>query len=210
MRNDEQILKEIWDHLNQYGSFDPSRITVEVDNGYVTLAGTVDSRRAKHLAQGAAMRVPGVHDIHNQLRLEPVQAESNRPGPERDELEDPEDYRRETAIDSDYPGHDPHWLDLYSAPESTLSEFQDVFPEAGPNAGKKDDPQATAKRIAEEIHQRLSQHGQIKGGIINIDVHGGQVTLKGTIDSSRAKQAANEIAGSVEGVSQILNQLQVK
>lgn len=26
MRNDEQILKEIWEHLNQYGQFDPSQI----------------------------------------------------------------------------------------------------------------------------------------------------------------------------------------
>jgi hypothetical protein len=156
------------------------------------------------------MLVPGVRDIHNHLWLEPVQAEPSQPNPKRNELEDPEDFQRETAIDGDYPGYDPRWLDIYSAPESTLSEYWDVSPEAGPNSTEKDDPQDATKRIAEEIHQRLCQHDQIKAADINIDVRGSQVTLKGTIDSSRAKQAANEIAGSVEGVSQILNQLQVK
>ncbi|MBE7549587.1 MAG: BON domain-containing protein [Anaerolineales bacterium] len=210
MRKDEQILKEIWEQLNQYGQFDPGQIRVEVDNGYVTLNGTVDSRRGKHLAQGAAMLVSGVRSIHNQLRLEPVHEEPNLPDGEDDELEDAEDHRRETAINSDYPGYDPRWVDIYSAPESTFSEYQDVAPEAGPNSTAENDPQDTAKRIAEEIHQRLCMHGQIKSAIIDIDVKGGQVTLKGTIDSSRAKQAANEIARSVEGVSQILNQLQIK
>ncbi|MCL4298502.1 MAG: BON domain-containing protein [Anaerolineae bacterium] len=209
MRSDEQILEEIRDRLNQYGQFDPSQITIEVNNGYVRLKGTVDSRRAKHLAQGAAM-VSGVRNIHNQLRLEPVQAEPSRPDAEGDELEDAEDHRRETAINSDYPGYDPRWVDIYSAPDSTLSEYQDVSGKIRPNSSDMNDPHDAAKRIAEEIQQRLSRHGQIKAADINIDVQGGQVTLKGTIDSSRAKQAANEIAGSVEGVSQILNQLQIK
>lgn len=173
---------------------------VKVDNGYVTLSGTVDSRLGKHLAQGAAMRVPGVRGIQNQLRLEPVHEEPNLPNAEHNELKDPEDYQRETAINSDYPGYDPRWLDLYSTPESTFSEYRDVAPEAGPNStDDKNDTQDAAKRIAEEIHQRLCVHGQIKAVAININVNDGQVTLKGTIDSSRAKEAANEIARSIEG-----------
>lgn len=207
MSSDEQIQREIWESLRQYGQFDSSWIKIEVDNGHVTLSGLVDNRRARHLAQGATMRVPGVRDIQNQLELKPAQTESLEGS---NKLENAEDHRRETAIDSDYPGYDPRWVDIYSAPESTFSEFQEVSPGAGPNSTDLDEPVDPTKRIAEEIYERLRQNGHIKADDIKVAINGGQVTLNGTIDSHRAKEVADEIASSVEGVSQILNQLQVK
>lgn len=208
MSSDEQIQKEILARLHQYSPlFDPSEIRIEVDNGYVTLTGMVDNRRSKHLTQGAAMLVPGVRGIQNRLQLKPAQEQLL--DPERNQLEDPEDHRRETAINSDYPGYDPQWVDIYLAPESTFSEYQEVSPGAGPNATDRDDEKDPTKRIAEEIYERL-QHGHIKADNIKVAINGGQVTLNGTIDSRRAKEVADEIASSVEGVSQILNQLRVK
>jgi osmotically-inducible protein OsmY len=49
---------------------DPSEIEVSVSNGEVTLTGTVETRQMKFIAEETADDVPGVHDVHNQLRVQ--------------------------------------------------------------------------------------------------------------------------------------------
>jgi hypothetical protein len=45
-------------------------IEVQVDNGEVTLTGTVDDRRTKRLTEDIAESVYGVKDVHNRLRVQ--------------------------------------------------------------------------------------------------------------------------------------------
>ena len=47
-----------------------SEIDVQVKNGEVTLTGTVDDRQAKRIAEDIAESVSGVHDVHNQIRVQ--------------------------------------------------------------------------------------------------------------------------------------------
>jgi len=49
---------------------------VKVEDGEVTLAGTVPDRKSKRLAEAVAETVRGVVDIHNQLRLKRGDASS--------------------------------------------------------------------------------------------------------------------------------------
>ncbi|MCW5851474.1 MAG: BON domain-containing protein [Anaerolineae bacterium] len=69
-RSDERILEDVCERLTQHGQVDASEIEVRVENGAVTLSGTVDSRQAKHMAEDAADSVSGVRDVHNQLRVQ--------------------------------------------------------------------------------------------------------------------------------------------
>jgi hypothetical protein len=48
---------------------DASEIEVRVEKGEVTLVGTVQTRSMKHQAEDLAEAVPGVSDVHNQLRV---------------------------------------------------------------------------------------------------------------------------------------------
>jgi hypothetical protein len=48
---------------------DASEIEVRVQNGEVTLQGTVLARSMKHQAEDLAEAVPGVTDVHNHLRV---------------------------------------------------------------------------------------------------------------------------------------------
>jgi osmotically-inducible protein OsmY len=53
----------------RHGQLDASDIEVAVENGDVTLEGSVEDRRMKRLAEDIAASVPGVDDVHNRLRL---------------------------------------------------------------------------------------------------------------------------------------------
>jgi osmotically-inducible protein OsmY len=67
-RSDERIREDICDRLSQ-GSLDASDIEVEVKDGEVTLSGSIQDRREKHLVENIADSVPGVKDVQNQIRV---------------------------------------------------------------------------------------------------------------------------------------------
>jgi hypothetical protein len=69
LRPDERIEEDANECLTRHGALDATNITVTVDNGEITLEGTVDSRRGKRLAEDALETISGVRDIHNRLRV---------------------------------------------------------------------------------------------------------------------------------------------
>jgi hypothetical protein len=68
-RYDARIHEDICDRLTDHPAIEASEIEVEVKGCEVTLSGTVESRAVKHLVEAMAETVPGVRDIHNQLRV---------------------------------------------------------------------------------------------------------------------------------------------
>jgi len=68
-RSDERITEDVNERLWQHSYIDASDIEVNVENGEVTLKGTVNTRYEKRLAEDIAETVSGVRDVHNQLRI---------------------------------------------------------------------------------------------------------------------------------------------
>lgn len=68
-RSDERIQEDVNEALTRDPDVDASEIEVRVQNGEVTLTGTVDERRAKRRAEDVAESCSGVTDVHNQLRV---------------------------------------------------------------------------------------------------------------------------------------------
>jgi hypothetical protein len=68
-RSDDRIEEDVNEALTRHPGLDASEIEVRVQNGEVTLTGTVDSRQDKRMAEDAAESCPGVRDVHNQLRV---------------------------------------------------------------------------------------------------------------------------------------------
>ena len=68
-RSDERVTEEINDRLYRHPDIDASDVDVTVKDGEVTLSGTVDSRRAKYLAEDLCDQVMGVKEVNNQLRV---------------------------------------------------------------------------------------------------------------------------------------------
>jgi osmotically-inducible protein OsmY len=94
------------------------------------------------------------------------------------------------------------------APDQSFSEFWSA---PGPHYGRGPKGyQRSNERIQEDLCERMTHHGHLNAEDIEIDVNNGQIILKGTVDSRQAKRLAEDIAESVTGVSQVINQLQIK
>jgi hypothetical protein len=68
--SDERIQENICEILTRNGRIDSSNISVQVENGLVTLQGSVQYRPEKHLAEEIASAVGGVTDVDNRLRVQ--------------------------------------------------------------------------------------------------------------------------------------------
>ena len=69
-RPDERIREEVNERLTEHDGIDATDIEVAVENGEVTLSGTVDSRWTKRMAEDVAAQCGGVTDVHNRLRID--------------------------------------------------------------------------------------------------------------------------------------------
>jgi len=68
-RSDERITEDINEELTQHSEIDATNISVEVQNGEVTLKGTVNDRETKRRAEDVAESCSGVKQVQNQLRV---------------------------------------------------------------------------------------------------------------------------------------------
>jgi osmotically-inducible protein OsmY len=81
VRSDARIREDICDRLSDHAWVDSSELEVNVQDGEVTLSGTVNEREAKRAIEDVVDQVSGVKDIHNTIRIhrEPLQRE-RQPG----------------------------------------------------------------------------------------------------------------------------------
>ncbi|HEX2535603.1 MAG TPA: BON domain-containing protein [Chitinophagaceae bacterium] len=68
-RSDDRIREDVCDRLSDDGYVDASDIDVRIENGEVTLTGTVDSRQAKRRAEDLVESISGVRHVQNNLRV---------------------------------------------------------------------------------------------------------------------------------------------
>jgi osmotically-inducible protein OsmY len=69
-RSDDRIREDVSERLADHPHIDASEIEVNVNNGEITLSGTVEDRHAKRLAEDIAESVSGVRDVHNQIKVQ--------------------------------------------------------------------------------------------------------------------------------------------
>jgi osmotically-inducible protein OsmY len=67
---DEDIRRDILAALERNTDVDAARVTVDVNNGIVTLSGTVRDYTAYHTAEDAARYTSGVLEVNNNLAIE--------------------------------------------------------------------------------------------------------------------------------------------
>lgn len=68
-RTDEEIERDILDSLFWDAWVDSRRVNVEVEDGVVTLTGTVRTPTEKRAAEDDAWDIPGVIDVRNELEI---------------------------------------------------------------------------------------------------------------------------------------------
>lgn len=78
-RSDERIREDVSDRLTDDSSVDASGIEVSVQDGEVTLSGTVGDRQGRRRAEDIAESVAGVTHVQNNLRLGQAIPDRDRP-----------------------------------------------------------------------------------------------------------------------------------
>lgn len=68
-RSDERILEEVSERLTRHPDVDARDIEVKVQNGEVTLSGSVTQRHCKRMAEDISENVSGVKDVRNEIRV---------------------------------------------------------------------------------------------------------------------------------------------
>ena len=81
-RSDERIREDVCERLALHSYLDPSDVEIIVLNADVTLQGSVNDRWAKRTAEEIAEAVPGVKEVHNQLRVSQGASGQDRPSQE--------------------------------------------------------------------------------------------------------------------------------
>ncbi len=68
-RSDERIREDVCERLSDNDDVDASEIEVQVKDRKVTLSGSVQNRRMKHIAEDLAEAVSGVDDVDNRISV---------------------------------------------------------------------------------------------------------------------------------------------
>jgi len=68
-RSDERIKEDVCERLAQQGHVDASDVEVRVQNGEITLSGTVSDRNDKRRIEELVENLSGVDDIKNEIRV---------------------------------------------------------------------------------------------------------------------------------------------
>jgi osmotically-inducible protein OsmY len=79
-RPDERIRDDVYERLTDSHLIDARNILVEVNQGHVTLAGTVTERRMRYAAEDLVEGVMGVANINNQLKVQEPSAPTQGTG----------------------------------------------------------------------------------------------------------------------------------
>jgi hypothetical protein len=81
-RGDDRIREDVCDRLTADWHVDATEVEVIVANGEVTLQGAVHSREEKRKAEDVAEMIPGVREVHNNLRVSRWDENRNYGSPE--------------------------------------------------------------------------------------------------------------------------------
>jgi osmotically-inducible protein OsmY len=214
IKSDPQLLKDVGEELKYDPSIDSSKIKIGVNDGIVTLTGTVPSYWQKVEAEKAVRRIAGVRGIVNDLTVDILQAFRR----------DDEDIARAAANALEWHSDLPKtiqvsvkdgWVTLagevewnYQKEEAERAvRYLSGVKGVSNNIAIKQQPKPSdvRERIKRELERIVDQEAER----ITVESTNGRVVLKGTVHSWAEREAARKAAMSAPGVREVENLLTV-
>ncbi|HEU0116130.1 MAG TPA: BON domain-containing protein [Thermomicrobiales bacterium] len=212
---DRDIQQDVLDEFAWDPEVDIPEVGVEVDDGVVTLTGTVDQYRTKLAAQRAAQRVSGVRAVANDLTVR---------GPlTHNDTDIAQDAARAIEANLSIPrgavdivvqngkvtltGQAPWAYQRVAAEESVryLRGVRDVV-----NLIAVKSPQVSDAEVRAGIERALVRAAELDADRIRVRAQGGQVTLSGTTRTWTEKQEAGRAAWRARGVDDVVNEIEIR
>lgn len=216
LKSDEQINQEVFDEL----TWDPTLSVAEMDintiDGQVLLQGIVATAWAKHEATRAAYRVKGVRAVENLILVNPSALSIHQ----NEDIA--EAITHALLLDSRIP-HQRIAVEVNQG-HVTLSgtvvwdherqaAVEAVCKIAGVTSVENDiviiPSHSSAAEIQQEIARAFARNAELPDDQIVVEVEGGHVTLRGSVEFWSERYLAEEIAWKSSGVIAVTNQLEV-
>jgi osmotically-inducible protein OsmY len=216
MKTDMDIKADVTGELMWDPAVDPANIGVAVRDGIVTLSGTVETYVQKHAVERAARRVGGVRGIAVDLEVRLV------PGHARTDAEIVQAAVHALRWHSLVPPDavkvevEDGWVTLTGEVDwgyQSASAEQAVRPLIGVRGVQNQillHKRINAADLRAELGAAFSRHAVREVAHIDIDVDGGEVTLRGTVDSMAEHDAAVGTARATRGVTSVVDRLVVE
>ncbi|MEB3887282.1 BON domain-containing protein [Lyngbya sp. CCY1209] len=225
-RTDLEIAEDVKTALEEDPATEEWAIETAVNNGVVSLSGTVDSWQEKQLAARVVKDVKGVREVDNQILVtyDETRADSDIAADIRQALK--WDARVDAALIDVSVANDQVILsgtvgsafeksiavsDAYVVGvDSVLAETLDVEPWAEDESLRKEAiADITDPNLREAINDALRADPRVAAFNVDADVSNGIVTLSGIVDNLKAKRAAAQDAANTTGVLDVRNEITV-
>jgi osmotically-inducible protein OsmY len=216
MKTDAQLYKDVVDELGWDPRVKGLDLVAHVEDGVVTLTGTVPTLAQKFAAESATMRLEGVRAVVADIDVKPPE---NLARPDTDlahavvetlrwDVDVPDEHMRVMVAGG--------WVTLTGEVEwryqkdaaaraiRKLAGVRGVTNELhiAPRHPAPDD-------VGQRIENALRRHAEREARRIAVETVGDVVTLRGTVPSLAARRAAEGAAWSVPGVQDVIDELVV-
>ena len=198
--DDSTIKSKVEARLKSTESLKKDTIDVSVENGVVTLTGTVhtaaQSARALQLA-----KVAGVTKVENKLEVEKTEGTMEKAGAKADKTMDKAGEKTKSAAEK--------------TKDATVKGAEKTKDAAVKVGEKTKDVAATTGEvitdawITTKLKADFVNEDTLKGSDINVDTNNHVVTLKGTVVTAAGKARAEQIAKTTKGVNHVVNTLTI-
>jgi osmotically-inducible protein OsmY len=213
MHSDQEIERDVKDELLWNPDLDASDIAVSVKKGVVTLAGFVKSYSDKYEAEAAAKRVAGVSAVANDLEVR-LPAIDQRPDPDiaRDAVD---------AIKNQLPISSQNikvvvksgWVTLEGAVEwqyqrnTAETAVRRIRGVRGVTNSIVVKPHVEPTEIKRKIQEAFRRSAEIDANRVQVETHGSEVILKGSVRSWIEREEAERAAWAAPGVTKVDDRL---
>jgi osmotically-inducible protein OsmY len=216
MKTDIQIKTDVNAELLWDPEVDATSVGVAVRDGIVTLSGTVDTYARKHAVERAARRIAGVRGIAVDLEVR------LSPGHARTDAEIAQAAVHALRWHSLVPDDkvkvvvENGWVTLSGEVDwgyQSASAEQAVRPLIGVKGVGNEirlKQRASPAQIQADLSAAFGRHAQRQADHVSVEVDGGVVTLRGTVDSLAEHDAAIGTAYSAKGVTRVIDRIEVQ
>jgi osmotically-inducible protein OsmY len=213
---DAQIQLDVLNELKWDPRVEPTDVGVEVENGVVTLTGTVSSWAKKVAAEEAAHRVSGVLDVANDVI---VKVPSTT---ERNDSEIAAAVRETLTWDVFVPDEKIHStvsngfvtlkgeVDTHAQRDDAARAVRNLSGVRGVlNQITVNRAQVTPTVLRTAIQHALERRADREAAKIQIDVEGGRVTLHGDVHSWMEREAVLGAVTGTRGVEDVVDRMRI-
>lgn len=214
MKTDAQLSQEVEQELASDPKLNASGIAINVDQGAVSLLGTIDTYAEKAIAENAAKRVNGVRAIA--LNLEVRLPESHLRTDSDIAVAVQNALTWDVLIPTTVTGKvEDGWITLEGPVtwnyqrEAAEHAVRNLFGVVGVFNSVTIKPEVSAAEVKEKIEAALERRTRAGVGAIGVEVVGGKVTLTGHAGSWRAVEDAANAAWAAPGVTEVVDQVKM-